>query len=69
VCSRMRTGAYDDYGLVAQGEADLSGKLAGDVRKVVGDWIRKNHAGKITKTPIGVGRLSEEIGSASASVI
>jgi hypothetical protein len=33
---------------VAQGEADLAGKLAGEVRKVVEDWIRKNYAGKIT---------------------
>jgi hypothetical protein len=33
---------------VAQGEADLAGKLAAEVRKVVEDWIRKNHAGKIS---------------------
>jgi hypothetical protein len=41
-------GAYDDYGLVSQGEADLAGKLAGEVRREVEDWIRKNHAGNIT---------------------
>jgi len=37
-----------DYGLVAQGEADLAGKLAVQVRQEVEDWIRKNHADKIT---------------------
>src|ERR1700677_4994296 len=45
---KRNTGAYDDYGLVSQGEADLAGKLAAEVRKVVEDWIRKNHAGRIT---------------------
>jgi hypothetical protein len=45
---KRNTGAYDDYGLVAQGEADLAGKLAEEIRKVVEDWIRKNHADKIT---------------------
>jgi hypothetical protein len=44
---KRNTGAYDDYGLVAQGEADLAGKLAAQVRKEVEDWIRKNHADKI----------------------
>ena len=44
---KRNTGAYDDYGLVAQGEADLAGKLAVQVRKQVEDWIRKNHADKI----------------------
>jgi hypothetical protein len=44
---KRNTGAYDDYGLVAQGEADLAGKLALQVRKEVEDWIRKNHADKI----------------------
>ena len=44
---KRNTGAYDDYGLVAQGEADLAGKLAVQVRKEVEDWIRKNHADKI----------------------
>jgi hypothetical protein len=29
---KRNTGAYDDYGLVSQGEADLAGKLAGQVR-------------------------------------
>jgi hypothetical protein len=32
---------------VAQGEADLAGKLAAEVRKHVEDWIRKIHADKI----------------------
>jgi len=45
---KRNTGAYDDYGLVAQGEADLAGKLAAEIRKVVEDWIRKNHADKMT---------------------
>jgi hypothetical protein len=44
---KRNTGAYDDYGLVAQAEADLAGKLAAQVRKEVEDWIRKNHADKI----------------------
>jgi hypothetical protein len=38
---KRNTGAYDDYGLVAQGEADLAGKLAAEVRRDVADWIRK----------------------------
>ena len=45
---KRNTGAYDDYGLVAQGEADLAGKLAAEVRKDVENWIRKNRADKIT---------------------
>jgi len=45
---KRNTGAYDDYGLVSQGEADLAGKLATEIRKLVEDWIRKNHADKIT---------------------
>jgi hypothetical protein len=44
---KRNTGAYDDYGLVAQGEADLAGELAAQVRKEVDDWIRRNHADKI----------------------
>lgn len=44
---KRNTGAYDDYGLVAQGEADLAGKLALEVRKQVETWIRKNHPDKI----------------------
>ena len=43
---KRNTGAYDDYGLVAQGEADLAGKLALEVRKQVEAWIRKNHPDK-----------------------
>ncbi len=45
---KRNTGAYDDYGLVAQGEADLAGNLAVQVRKKVEDWIRKNHPDKIS---------------------
>ena len=44
---RRNTGAYDDYGLVAQGEADLAGKLAAQLRKEVESWLRKTHPGKI----------------------
>jgi hypothetical protein len=44
---KRNTGAYDDYGLVAQGEADLAGKLAAQVRKQIEDWIRKHHPDKI----------------------
>jgi hypothetical protein len=44
---KRNTGAYDDYGLVAQGEADLAGKLAVQVRKKVEDWIRKQHPDKM----------------------
>jgi hypothetical protein len=44
---KRNTGAYDDYGLVSQGEADLAGKLAAQVRKQVEDWIRRNHPDKI----------------------
>jgi hypothetical protein len=32
---------------VAQGEADLAGKLAVQVRKQVEEWIRKNYADKM----------------------
>lgn len=45
---KRNTGAYDDYGLVAQGEADLAGELAARVRKDIEDWIRKNQADKIS---------------------
>jgi hypothetical protein len=44
---KRNTGAYDDYGLVSQGEADHAGVLAAQVRKQVDVWIRKNHADKI----------------------
>lgn len=44
---KRNTGAYDDYGLVGQGEAELAGKLAMEVRKKAEIWIRKNHADKI----------------------
>lgn len=43
---KRNTGAYDDYGLVSEGEADLAGKLAAQVRKQVEDWIRRNHPDK-----------------------
>ncbi len=55
---KRNTGAYDDYGLVSQGEADLAGKLAAQVRKDVEDWIRTNHAEKITQKPIAAGHLN-----------
>ena len=44
---KRNVGAYDDYGLVSQGEADHCGKLASRIRKQVEEWIRKNHADKI----------------------
>jgi hypothetical protein len=44
---KRNTGAYDDYGLVSQGEADLAGRLAIQVRREVEEWIRKNHPDKI----------------------
>ena len=44
---KRNTGAYDDYGLVSQGEAEHAGKLAVRIRKQVEEWIRKNHADKI----------------------
>lgn len=49
---KRNTGAYDDYGLVSQGEADHAGKLAVQVRKQVEDWIRKNHANKIDSSDV-----------------
>lgn len=45
---KRNVGAYDDYGLVSQGEADLCGKMALQVRKDVEAWIRKNHSDKIS---------------------
>jgi len=44
---KRNVGAYDDYGLVSQGEADHCGKLAARIRIQVEEWIRKNHADKI----------------------
>jgi hypothetical protein len=44
---KRNTGAYDDYGLVSQGEADHAGKVAAEVRRQVEDWIRRNYADKI----------------------
>lgn len=45
---KRNVGSYDDYGLISQGEADLCGKMAVQVRKEVEAWIRKNHADKIS---------------------
>ncbi len=44
---KRNVGAYDDYGLVSQGEADHCGKLASRIRRQVEEWVRKNHADKI----------------------
>lgn len=44
---KRNLGAYDDYGLVSQGEADHCAKLATRVRVQVEEWIRKNHGDKI----------------------
>ena len=44
---KRNIGSYDDYGLVAQGEADACGKMAGRLRKDVEAWIRKNHPDKL----------------------
>ena len=45
---KRNTGADDDYGLVAKGEADLAGNLAVQVRKKVEDWIRNHHPDEIS---------------------
>jgi hypothetical protein len=45
---KRNVGSYDDYGLISQGEANLCGKMAVQVRKEVEAWIRKNHADKIS---------------------
>ena len=44
---RRNSGAYDDYGLVAHGEAYLAGELAAEVRRAVEPWIRKVHPDKL----------------------
>lgn len=44
---KRNIGAYDDYGLISQGEADACGKMAMRIRKDVGDWIRKNYPDKL----------------------
>lgn len=44
---KRNVGSYDDYGLVAQGEADACGKMAVRLRKDVEAWIRKNHPDKL----------------------
>lgn len=44
---KRNLGAYDDYGLVSQAEADHGGKLASRIRRQVEDWIGNNHSDKI----------------------
>lgn len=41
---KRNVGAYDDYGLVAQGEADHCGNLASRIRKQIEEWIRTDQA-------------------------
>jgi hypothetical protein len=45
---KRNTGSYDDFGLISQGEADRCGAMAVRVRKEVEEWIRRNHADKIS---------------------
>ena len=45
---KRNIGWYDDFGLISQGEADSCGKMAVRVRREVEEWIRKEHADKIT---------------------
>jgi hypothetical protein len=44
---KRNIGSYDDYGLVAQGEADACGKMAVRMRKDVEAWIRKSYPDKL----------------------
>ena len=44
---KRNVGAYDDYGLVSQNEADTCGRMAVRVRKDIEDWIRKNCPDKL----------------------
>lgn len=44
---KRNVGAYDDYGLVSQNEADSCGKMAVRVRKDVEQWIRRNYPDKL----------------------
>jgi len=44
---KRNVGAYDDYGLVSQNEADTCGKMAVLVRKDVEDWIRRSYPDKL----------------------
>jgi hypothetical protein len=44
---KRNVGAYDDYGLIAQGEADHCGKLASRIRTQVEEWIHEHHGHKI----------------------
>ena len=43
---KRNIGSYDDFGLVSQIEADLCGKMAGQVRKDIEKWIREKHPAK-----------------------
>lgn len=45
---KRNIGWHDDFGLVSQSEADYCGKMAIRVRQEVEQWIRKNHANKVT---------------------
>lgn len=45
---KRNTGSYDDFGLISQGEADSCGAMAVRVRREVEEWIRRNHADKIS---------------------
>jgi len=45
---KRNIGWSDDFGLISQGEADSCGKMAVRVRKEVEEWIRKEHADKIS---------------------
>lgn len=44
---KRNVGAYDDYGLIAQGEADHCGKLAAQIRQRVEEWIGANYGDKV----------------------
>jgi hypothetical protein len=44
---KRNVGAYDDYGLVSQSEADACGKMAVHVRENVEDWIRRTYPDKL----------------------
>jgi hypothetical protein len=44
---KRNVGAYDDYGLVSQKEADACGKMAVRVRRDVEDWIRRTYPDKL----------------------
>ena len=52
---KRNIGAYDDYGLISEQEADHCGKLAFRIRQEVEQWIRKNHAENLAKSALGDG--------------